>query len=441
MIIRFVRRMLVPAIVVAVLVGTITFIGGGAFTHREKEGWSDPTASASRDPVAVMVTVEPVTFRPIQRSLEVSGTLTGYEEVTISSKVEGRVKKIHKLVSQQVNPDEVLLEIDPVDATLAVQQAEKALLVELARLGMTKVPRDDYDLTKIPAVQMASVKLENARAKYDRAKKLAPREAISNEEVADRLADVRTAQVEYDSQIQQAKVGIATIQLKQEALKIARQALLDTTIRVPSPTLHIPGKSPSEVAYTVAGRMVGEGTLVRDGTEVFKLVIDSVVTLRVAVPERHPFSADLREGQEAEIWAGSMRRPVLGIVDRIHPTVDTTTRTFEVELRIPNESRKLKPGSFAKAAIHTKLDDHATMVPHEALVSFAGISKIFTFDQGKAREVIVTAGVHKDSLIEIVEPKIPEGTLIITSGQTALANKTPVAVRESTPPQASEGRK
>ena len=45
------------------------------------------TIARGRDPAAVSVTVEPVTFRTVQCSVETIGTLYGYEEVSIAAKL------------------------------------------------------------------------------------------------------------------------------------------------------------------------------------------------------------------------------------------------------------------------------------------------------------------------------------------------------------------
>src|SRR5688572_31877030 len=54
---------------------------------------------AQRDPVAV--TLAPVTTQPVQRSVEVVGTLYGDEETTISAKVAGRITTIFKDVGDR----------------------------------------------------------------------------------------------------------------------------------------------------------------------------------------------------------------------------------------------------------------------------------------------------------------------------------------------------
>jgi RND family efflux transporter MFP subunit len=409
---------------VALAFGMGWMVAGGEFAPRDRE--TLPPKGSELDPAAVMVTVAPATFRPVQRKIEAVGTLHGFEEVVISAKVEGRVRAIHHEVADEVKPGEVLVEIDPTDYELAVQQAERALAVELAKLGLKEPPGAEIDLDKVPPVVQAQVHMENAHSHYDRMRRLALSHAISAEERDTAISDFRAAQAEYDNQVLQAQAGLAMIQLKQSSLAVARQQLKDTQIRVPTPSLPIPG-SAAGVRYAITRRAVADGTLVRPGTELFKLVIDQALKLRVPVPER--YSAEVRVGQEVEVSTASSPQPFLGKVIRINPAVEPTTRTFEVEILVPNADGARKPGSFAKAAILTQLDSEAVTVPLTAVVRFAGVTKIFVAENGRAKTVPVTLGVQTTEWVEIAQPPLPHGTTVITSGQTALADNSPIAIR------------
>ncbi len=401
----------------------------GCESH-EREAW--PVDGAHRpEPSAVMVTVEPVAKREVRRTVEAVGTLHGFEEVTISTKVEGIVRAIRHDVSDRVAPNEVLLEIDPTNFELAVKQAEKSLAVELAKLGLSEPPDTTFEVDLVPPVVQAVAKRDNAKSKMERTRSLHLQKVSTAEELADRTADARIAQAEYDSQVLIAKGDVATIRVKQEDLAVAQQELRDATIRVPTPTQAAPtaGEKTEQPTYAITKRSVSEGSLVRSGTEVFHLVLDRILKLKVAIPERHSNAIEL--GQTAEIYTAAFPQPFTGRVTRINPAVDRDTRTFEVEVQVANPRSELKPGSFAKVAIITRTDSAATTVPLESVVTFAGITKIFLMENGKAREVKIVPGNQSTDWVEIREPALPEGAQVVTSGHAALADETPIKVRES----------
>ena len=158
---------------------------------------------------------------------------------------------------------------------------------------------------------------------------------------------------------------------------------------------------------------------------------------RLATPLARPLASRLSPEtcKAARTATGDVPRqstiPYAGTVSRIYPTVEPGTRTFQVEIQVPNPNGELKPGSFAKAAILTRSDPHAITVPLSALVQFAGITKIFLAEEGRAKEVPVVLGTQTTDWVEIVKPSLPTGSLVITSGQMTIASDSVVAIREA----------
>jgi multidrug efflux pump subunit AcrA (membrane-fusion protein) len=96
---------------------------------------------------------------------------------------------------------------------------------------------------------------------------------------------------------------------------------------------------------------------------------------------------------------------------------------------VPNADRKLRPGGFAKASIITQRSDQATIVPLDAIVRFAGVTKLFTVVDGqKAHAIEVETGKEGPGWAEILQP-LPDGAQVVTSGQSQLAEGTAVVVR------------
>jgi multidrug efflux pump subunit AcrA (membrane-fusion protein) len=123
---------------------------------------------------------------------------------------------------------------------------------------------------------------------------------------------------------------------------------------------------------------------------------------------------------------------------RINPVIDPATRSFEVEIQIANSDSSLKPGGFAKAAIVVDENASAAIVPLEAIVSFAGVTKIFRIQNDVAHEVQVKVGLQGTEWVEITDPPLAVGTEIVTSDHTNLADKTPIVRRLVAQPSSSE---
>ena len=103
---------------------------------------------------------------------------------------------------------------------------------------------------------------------------------------------------------------------------------------------------------------------------------------------------------EVEAYPG---RKFAGTITRVSPAVDVESRTFTVEASVPNPGEVLKPGFFAKASIVIGMERNVPFVPEEAVVTFAGIVKVYVIAEGKTEERRVTTGQRRDGWVEILE--------------------------------------
>ncbi len=378
------------------------------------------TAVASNNGT-VPVTIDRVTIREIQRSIEAVGNLHGYDELTLKSKVSGRVAKIHHDFADKVQPGELLLEIDPTDVALSVEQSKRSLNSELAKWGFTEVPDDKIDLTKLPTVMAARLKADWTKSQLDRLKTLQSRGSVIAEEIEQARTNSLVAESDYSNQLLLARAGAATAQLKKAELDIAEQQLKETKVFLP-----VPRDVPEGLRYTITERYVTPGAWLGVGTDLFRLVINETLKLRLTVPEK--YAADVQVGQRVQVGTIAQSEPVEGIVARIGPAVDPQTRTFQVEAEVPNPNSVLKTGGFAKASVLIRAATAQT-VPVSALITFAGVHKIFVVQGDQVKEVQVTLGQQTSEWVEIVSPTLPDGAIVVTSGQSKLADGSLIRVR------------
>lgn len=120
-----------------------------------------------------------------------------------------------------------------------------------------------------------------------------------------------------------------------------------------------------------------------------------------------------------------------GTVSRTYPQIDPATRTFRVEITIPNTGEKLRPGMFARANI--VLDQiEAFVVPALAVLKLQGSNEryIFVEENGVARRVVVELGTRYDDRVEIISDQIESGDRLITAGHPRLLDGAQVSVQQ-----------
>ena len=399
----------------------------------------EKSAGASTAVKAVPVTLSEVEYRPIERSVDAVGTLKGWDEVTIGAKKVGRVARVRHDIGDRVKPGELLVEFETNDAELALDQARKQLMAELAKVGVflpdpsAKVPTEkDIDVFKLPSVVQAQVAVERAQQNLAREKSLMTKGAGMKQDLQNTENDVRNAQAALDNSVLTARSVIVGALAAWVRVKIMGEALKDMEIRAPKPTM-VPSGLKTQLSYAVSKKSVSEGQMIKEGDAAYELVIENPLRLWLNIPER--FVSEVKPGQEVRVSVASYPLQAFpALVSRINPVVDSTSRTFQVEAAVPNDDGKLRPGGFAKAEIITDRNGKALIVPLDAIVRFAGVTKLFVVlgDARKVRSINVETGKEGAGWVELLAP-LPEGSKVVTTGQSQLADETPVVIKSTDP--------
>jgi len=414
-------------------------------------GPKDKSAGANTGPKVVPVTLAEVESRSIERTVDAVGTLKGWDEVTVGAKKIGRVARVLHDIGDRVNPGDLLVEFEKNDAELALDQARKQLQAELAKVGVfaPELPdspplEKDIKIYSLPTVIQAQVSVDRMQQNLAREKSLMTKGAGMKQDLQNAENDLRNAQAGLDNAILTARSVIVSALSAWVRVKIMASALNDMEIRAPRPS-QVPAGMNSQLSYAVSKKSVSEGQMIREGDAAFELVIENPLRLWLNIPER--FVSEVKVDQEVRVFVGSYPgQHFPGKVTRINPVVDSTSRTFQVEAAVPNDSGKLRPGGFAKAEIVTDRNAKAIIVPLDAIVRFAGVTKLFVVegDGKKARAIEVVTGKEGPGWVELLSP-LPELAKVVTTGQSQLADGTPVLVKSSaatTPkPEVSESIK
>jgi RND family efflux transporter MFP subunit len=179
----------------------------------------------------------------------------------------------------------------------------------------------------------------------------------------------------------------------------------------------------SPISGVIARRAIEVGATVAPGQAVFTIVDLDPVRVRVGVPE-----ADV--GHIVEGAAATVRVPALdasfdGRVSLIGVVADPATRSYMVEISVPNPSRRLRAGMVAEATISNGQTRSAIVVPTSAVVirdgGGNGTTNVYVLDQDAARvhaRRVTTGAAHGDSL-EITSG-IGKDERIVVAGQQRL---------------------
>jgi len=312
--------------------------------------------------------------KQIRPYLETTGTLKAYEEVTVSSEVDGIVRKIRVDEGTPVNVGMLLVQINEVDYMLEVKRSDAAL-------------------------KQAQASLNNAKAEYQRKETLYKEELITKQQFDDIVTKIALAEADLD----RAKASMET----------SREKLSRT--RVYSPMIG-----------AVKEKKISVGDYVRNGTPLLQLIKVDPLKLDFTISEKD--ASLLKIGQEVSFAVDSYaEKQFKGRINLIYPHVEEKTRTLQAEAIVPNPGYLLKAGFFAKTSIYTSEQRDGILCPIIALIHDNSAIRIFVVEGDKARERIVKLGGKYGEYVEVMEG-LKEEELVVVAGQNNLSEGVKVNV-------------
>ena len=151
--------------------------------------------------------------------------------------------------------------------------------------------------------------------------------------------------------------------------------------------------------------------------------------LKVMANVSEQYYPNVKVGQPVEIHVDIYPGEVFeGKVSRINPSLDAATRTFGVEVTIPNTNERLRPGMYARATFNMGQRE-AIMIDDIAVQKQSGSSEryVYVIKDGVANYRLVDDGRKIDGKVEI-RKGIEAGEQIATTSFVRLMNGKAVEV-------------
>jgi membrane fusion protein, multidrug efflux system len=362
---------------------------------------------------AAVVSAATAELRPLDRTVDVTGSLAPEDTTTISSEVPGRIANIRYDFGQSVRKGDVVVELDKQELQLQVERMRAALTQSLARLGLEPNATDAPATTA--TLRQADAQMEDARSKYNNAKKLVDTGDISKERYDELDKQLRARQAAVDVVRDDVRTQWANVQAIRTDLKLAEKRLGDATIRAPFDGV-------------VSQRLVAPGQYVKDNVGLLTLVKTYPMRLNVDIPE--VAASAVRVGTPLEFSAEAVPgKTFRAVVREMNPSLDARSRSLSVQARIAGNDAALKPGMFVQVKLTLAKGQQSLMVPEAAVTTIAGLTKMFVVREGKAVELHVTPGVRADGWVEVMtDAGLQPGETVVTSSLNELVNGAPVTV-------------
>jgi RND family efflux transporter MFP subunit len=288
------------------------------------------------------------------QTLALPGTLQGFVQSPISARASGYLKRWYKDIGSRVEKGELLAEIETPEIDQQLSQA-------------------------IAARQQAAASLDLARSTVERWESLRKKDAVSQQELDER----RSANA-------QAAANLAAADANVERLR-----QLESFKRIVAP-----------FAGLITRRNVDVGDLIDAGSNggrpLFLLAQTDPLRVYVNVPQT--YSQLVKIGQKVVVTQAELRgRTFEGEVARTSASIDTATRTMQIEVALPNRDGTLLPGAFVQVALPLAASK-ALLIPTTALlIRGEGIRVAAVDAQGRVHLRPIRIGRNYGESVEVLD--------------------------------------
>ena len=317
----------------------------------------------------------------VKQELTVVGNLIGDTTVAVVPRAAGRLEQVLVQLGDRVSRGQRIAKIEDQELVEQIRQAEAAMQVASATIRQREAD-----------LQLARTNVERSRNLFER--QLLPKQTLDDNEAryssAEAALDLAKAQnTQSNARLEELRVNMA-----------------NTIITSP-------------VNGFVARRAADPGAFVSQNAPIVDVVDISRVRLVVNVVEKDLKIIQIGDATEVEVDAFPGEQ-FAGRIARLAPVLDPATRTFPIEIEIPNPSFRLKPGMYARVGITTGEHDNAIVVPTNAVVDAGGRRGVFIAQaDNTAAFRPVEVGIEQDDLTEILSG-VSAGDRVVTTGAAGL---------------------
>ena len=311
---------------------------------------ADPVSQEhARDASIPSIAVAKATLEDLSRDLSLTAEFKPFQEVEVMAKVAGYVKKIYVDVGDRVHQGQLL-------ATLEIPEMGDEMVK--ARAGVERsgaeVARARDEINRTEATH------EMMHRSYERLLSVSHQRPglIAQQEID----DARSKDLVSEAQVASTKSGLAaaTQQVSVNRAEENKTKTMNEYTRVTAPFSGVITKR-----YADTGSMIQAGTASQ--TQAMPLArLSENTLLRLILPVPESVVSQIHVGQQVEVRVSALNRSFPGKVARFDKKVQSSTRTMNTEVDVPNPNLVLIPGMYAEVDLTLKTAKQALTVPVNA---------------------------------------------------------------------------
>jgi HlyD family secretion protein len=317
-----------------------------------------------------------------------TGELRARQTSDIAPEIGGVVDTLHVDAGDRVERGDVLAELRPRDAKLAIDKAEAQVrtLEDELRQAQTGPTPAEVEAAQATVSREAS-SLAQAERELARAENLHDKGLVTTAQ----LDEARTAVEQAKAQLASARAELdrlrelprkESVQVARSRLEQARLELQEATTNLNKTTLLAPYDALVLQAHADPGERVGPGEAV--------VQVANMSSLEIYAEIDEDYFGRIAKGQDATLIFPSMpERTFEATVRQLGPEIDTNRGTVGIHLDPAGLPETVFPGLTVDVNIEVTRLPQATAVPDEAVVQDKDGSYVLAVQGGKATRIPV----------------------------------------------------
>jgi multidrug efflux pump subunit AcrA (membrane-fusion protein) len=186
---------------------------------------------------------------------------------------------------------------------------------------------------------------------------------------------------------------------------------------------------PAPISGRIAANYLDIGVRATPQTPLSLIVGGNPLKVFIRVPDTE--LSKIGEGMKVEVTVPTVPGKIYGgVVARVSPVIERTTRTSQVEISIKDHDSAIRAGMFGDATIILAEKDNALVIPSESLL-FEREGRqgpyCYVVTDGVAHKRPLTLGIMEEETVEVVAG-LAAGDEVVTLGKENLSDGTPVVV-------------
>ena len=373
---------------------------------------ADGAAPDAASPIISFVVVE---NSKVRRSIRASGVTQPKAIVTVSAEIGGTAMAVPLAERQAVKAGAVLVKIDTSTLPARIEAAKAEIDAATTALD-SAVAQSRGTYAEQRAAAEASLNV--ARQRLEIAEKLASQKFSAPIELAQLKANYENARMTL-AQIDLAKNLNSEVNIAQNKSRLAtaKSNLAVLRDQLAKSTIKAPAGGWLETVHLERGEQIAAGA-----PAATILAMDELKIV-VAVPQTNIGEVTLGDPVSINVAGVGMRK---GEVTKIASITSSATRTFDVEVTVPNPERALRAGMTVEASIDVGFQPAFGMSPAHLSVAGDGSLTAKTDDGGMVR--VVPVELVRSGVEQVFVSGLADGARLLTFGQAFVNAGDPVRV-------------